>query len=395
MSTKERQIVHTKKLDEFDEVTVTQDLDTGNVRVEYHGSGNMGEAPIQLDYKAAEEIPLKGKKGSVRTKEEFSAVESEPRIANWDGDIEWDGENVVSKVDDLLTDTTKLETYATGKNPNIKKLLKSEQKQKYVNKLHDDQMEQINYIENKTGHMAPESLMDEPLPDDYPFASGGRVPLAGGGGLLNLFKMLFKKKPAKLENLKDFIDRRKFIQTLILNTDDMKNKRMLQKILEEQKALSKHFEKNPPFKFDDEFLKPGSDFRKEIEMILSKDITKHAEGGRVPMFKGGAAWKKFIESLFIKSSNEIRRGEGIWKGLTQEQWIKQHDNLTKKLKEWELNNYKKLPPGMKEYFGMNEIQLVNAFKKAETGAKELGVLEKFIPKGKPHASGGLAGMLGE
>ena len=42
-----------------------------------------------------------------------------------DADIEWAGENVVNKVDDLLTDTTKLETYATGKNPTIKKLLKA------------------------------------------------------------------------------------------------------------------------------------------------------------------------------------------------------------------------------------------------------------------------------
>ena len=58
---------------------------------------------------------------------------------------------------------------------------------------------------------------------------------------------------------------------------------------------------------------------------------------------------------------------------------------------------------MKEYFGMNEIQLVNAFKKAEAGAKELDILQKFKPEGKPHASGGrvslssggLAGMLGE
>ena len=49
--------------------------------------------------------------------------------------IEWDGENIVTTVDDLLTDTTKLESYATGKKPNIKKLLKSEQKKKYVNKL--------------------------------------------------------------------------------------------------------------------------------------------------------------------------------------------------------------------------------------------------------------------
>jgi len=204
LATKEREIVHTKKLDEFDEVTVTQDLDTGNVRVEYHGSGNMGEAPIQLDYKAGEVIePTISKTGKVTkgttTKSEFSAVESEPEIVNWDGDIEWSGENVVNKVDDLLTDTTKLETYATGKNPTIKKLLKSEQKQKYVNKLHDDQMEQINFIENKhgpgmdyidegarVGDFDPKGYRNLDtkgmnLPDKTKKASGGRVSLSAGG----------------------------------------------------------------------------------------------------------------------------------------------------------------------------------------------------------------------
>ena len=53
---------------------------------------------------------------------------------------------------------------------------------------------------------------------------------------------------------------------------------------------------------------------------------------------------------------------------------------------------------MKEYFCLNEIQLVNAFKKAQTqvaGSKELDILQKFVPEGKPHAYGGLAGMLGE
>ena len=183
-ATADREIVHTKKLGkgEFaDDVTVYQDLNTGNVRVEYHAGSNMGEAPIQLDYKAGEIIQQGSKKGT-KTKPEFSAVESEPRVTNWDGDIEFDGENIVSKVDDLLTDTTKLETYATGNKPNIKKLLKSEQKQKQVNKLNDDQMEQLDYIENKTGHMAPEGLLDE-MPDDIPYASGGRVPMWLGGGL--------------------------------------------------------------------------------------------------------------------------------------------------------------------------------------------------------------------
>ena len=94
-----------------------------------------------------------------------------------------------------------------------------------------------------------------------------------------------------------------------------------------------------------------------------------------------------------------------------------------------------IPPGMKEYFGMNEIQLVNAFKKAEAAADKksllkrhpglpaeeanrlmklpyqdqvkeldsLAALEAMPIKGKPHATGGrvslsaggLAGMLGE
>jgi hypothetical protein len=181
-ATKEREIVHTKKLGDpkaddvyADEVTVTQDLDTGNVRVEYHSSTNMGEAPIQLEYKASEVIEpnLKTGKGGGKTKEEFTAVESEPRVANWDGDIEWDGENVVRKVDDLLSDTTQLEAYATGKRPTIKKLLKSEKKQKKVQRLHEDQGNQIDYIETKYG--------PGPDPSDFvdDFASGGVAKMLG------------------------------------------------------------------------------------------------------------------------------------------------------------------------------------------------------------------------
>ncbi len=180
-ATQERQIVHNKKLGDpkdvyADDITVTQELDTGNVRVEYHAGSNMGEAPIQLDYKApqiAEEASRKAGK-EIKTNPEFSAVESEPRVANWDGDIEWDGENVVGKVDDLLTDTTQLEAYATGKKPTIKKLLKSEEKKKYVKKLNDDHVEQSEYLEQKYG---PGPDPDDILEDSYQTvtkkASGG------------------------------------------------------------------------------------------------------------------------------------------------------------------------------------------------------------------------------
>ena len=290
LATKEREIVHTKKLDEFDEVTVYQDLNNGNVRVEYHGSGNMGEAPIQLDYKAGEMLEGPIKKGQPsKTKSEFSAVESEPEIVNWDGDIEWTGENVVNKVDDLLTDTAKLETYATGKNPTIKKLLKSEQKQKYINNLHDDQMEQVNYIENKHGMSA----------DDY-IDEGARVG--------------------------DF---------------DPKGYRDL-------------------------------DTR---GMNLPSKIKK-ASGGRVPLFGGGAAkklWQEFVERLFIKSSNDIRRGEGLFKGLNEKQRIVQHDNLTKLSEKFRKTG--EFDKGANQYFG---IDAEKEFAKAEAKLSTADEITKGI-----------------
>ena len=203
-ATKEREIVHTKKIDDVDEVTVYQDLDTGNVTVEYgnHLTDNTGKVirasndpeVIHLSYKASEEIPLKGGKGSTKTKEEFSAVESEPEITNWDGDIEMSGVNEVNKVDDLITDTSKLKKYATGEKLTIKELSESMKKQKYKNKLETDPTEQINYIENKEGYQAMDYIDESErvgafkntgpetkgmnLPQKK--ASGGRVPLAEG-----------------------------------------------------------------------------------------------------------------------------------------------------------------------------------------------------------------------
>ena len=96
-------------------------------------------------------------------------------------------------------------------------------------------------------------------------ASGGRVPRSGGG-IMKILK-LFKTKP---ETLREFIDRRNFLKLMIGNTDNMKNKRMLQEILEENKKVK-------GFEFPESGV--GSDIHKKIETILSKDITKHADGG--------------------------------------------------------------------------------------------------------------------
>ena len=161
--TVDRQIVHTKKIDDFEEVTVYQDLNTGDVRLEYgpHLTDDTGKVirasnepeVIQLEYKAPEiiEPDIATGKGGRKTKEEFSAMEAEPEVVNWEGDIEMSGENVVNKVEDLITDTSKLQKYATDNKLTIKELSDSMKKQKFKKKLDSDPMEQVNYIENKQG----------------------------------------------------------------------------------------------------------------------------------------------------------------------------------------------------------------------------------------------------
>ena len=47
-ATKEREIVHATKIGDDDYVRVTQDLDSGNVRVEYEGTNTMGEQSISV-----------------------------------------------------------------------------------------------------------------------------------------------------------------------------------------------------------------------------------------------------------------------------------------------------------------------------------------------------------
>ena len=46
---------------------------------------------------------------------------------------------------------------------------------------------------------------------------------------------------------------------------------------------------------------------------------------------------KFVEGLLMKASNEIRRGQGKWKGLADKQKWAQHDNLTKIVTEFHEN----------------------------------------------------------
>ena len=89
---------------------------------------------------------------------------------------------------------------------------------------------------------------------------------------------------------------------------------------------------------------------------------KQATGGRIGLRTGtpkeiinlvvkhGPAFKKFADGLFIKASNAIRLGQGIFKNLTQSQKIKQHDNLVKAITTFEK---KGTLEGTEQYFGIN------------------------------------------
>jgi hypothetical protein len=87
---------------------------------------------------------------------------------------------------------------------------------------------------------------------------------------------------------------------------------------------------------------------------MDPDRTKNAAGGRVSFRVGGAVWKaflEFIEGLFIKASNDIRLGKGLFKGLPDKQKWAQHDNLTKMVDQWQKT--KTLPEGAEQYFGID------------------------------------------
>ena len=258
----ERVIVHKTKLpNSKTEVYVNQDLNTGDVTVdlgmEKHGfqSGKYGQ-PVRLEYKASEVIEpthVKNiKRGSrfektgkpQKTKEEFWVEEAE-FTGGHPENVKFE-ESTIEKFGNHASDFSEVESFATGKS--IKEIQKTKRFTKDVKR---------NVSE-----------VDWKPTDDY--ASGGRVPRSGGG-IMKLLKTFFKKKP---ETLRQFLERRNFLKLMIGNTTNMKNKRILQEILEENKKVK-------GYEFPESGI--GSDIHKEIETILSKDITKHANGGLAGM----------------------------------------------------------------------------------------------------------------
>ena len=172
----ERQIVKEVDLGDGEKITVFKNLDTDDVRVNYDSINNVAEENVMLEYRAGRVIE-EGKAKGKKTQPEFEAVEAEPRVVNMDGDIEFDGENLVTDLDELTSDTSKLKQYATGKNPTMKEIVKSKQKRDAADQLNKSQEAQIDYIDRRGGFRDPDP--EDFIDDVDELRSGGLAGLLG------------------------------------------------------------------------------------------------------------------------------------------------------------------------------------------------------------------------
>jgi hypothetical protein len=170
-ATKDREIVHTKKIDDNNDVTVYQDLDEGTIRVDYDSPSNMGEDTVSLQYKKP-----KPDEGDPRPTAEFEASELEPRYVGGpeDADIEFDGLGGGSSIKMLESDVSKLKEYATGQKPTLKEFVESKKRKDRVKAINEDTMEQAEYLSGKYGD-GPEPDFD----DIEDFARGGLAGMLG------------------------------------------------------------------------------------------------------------------------------------------------------------------------------------------------------------------------
>jgi hypothetical protein len=160
-ATKDREVVHVKQLGEAEGVRVTQDLETGAVRVDYDSPTNMGEQSVSFTYRPETQLE-EGK----TVPAQFEAVEAEPRgirMGPDDYDIEFDGENIVESADELMSDTSSLKQFATGKLDEMDLKIRQD-KLKKVQDLNENQMSQAEYLETKYG--PGDDVSYKQFPDD-------------------------------------------------------------------------------------------------------------------------------------------------------------------------------------------------------------------------------------
>ena len=172
-ATKEREIIHMKKLDEDTTVRVTQDIDDGAVRVEYESPENMYGDPVQLRYTK----PLPDE-GNPRPGAEFDTAESGP-VGRADGpddySIEIDEVGGTS-ISDLTSDVSKLKQYATGQKPTLKEIVQSKKRKDKARKITEGGEGEMDDVIERQGEFIENDLVDLDPPD---LASGGIARMLG------------------------------------------------------------------------------------------------------------------------------------------------------------------------------------------------------------------------
>jgi hypothetical protein len=168
-ATTEREVVHTKKIDADNEVTVYRDLDTDSVRVDYSSPDVMLDEPISLSYTRGQaDEATQGMKPA----DEFETFEQGLAVrSNGPDDYSIDPEpSVGSSISSLETDVSKLKEYATGKKPTMKEFVASKKRKDRVRKINEGDIgETSDYVTKKQG--------DYYDYDDY--ASGGIARMLG------------------------------------------------------------------------------------------------------------------------------------------------------------------------------------------------------------------------
>jgi hypothetical protein len=323
-ATVDREIVHKTKLpDSKTDVLVTQDLNTGNVSVDIgltkHGfkEGHLGQ-PVRLEYKAGEVLEGPIKKGKpTKTKDEFWVEEAE-FTGGQPENVKFE-DSTFNKFGKHESDFSEVEAFSKGK---IKKV----------------RLKQIESSQKEAEDLA-DHFSNYPKPDD--FASGGRVPLGGGGvlkGILALgksavkgegkftksevlIKMLEKtlkgsKDPWSKTNLPNFIKELKAKpelandpqvwnyftgklpknQRLVVHSDDTVDFWTQSEFGPHNiKTTDKFMQKHPNLSRDEavkiQNMEPEDQIleMKRLETIADRSRTKNASGGRVSLSAGGLA----------------------------------------------------------------------------------------------------------
>jgi hypothetical protein len=309
---------------DVEDITVTRNLDDGEIRVTYYSDKNMGAGDVELIYKPGQADEMtKGKPPDT-----FQAAEAEPRVVNMDGDIEYDGENLVNNLEDLYSDTNKLKQFATDQKPTMKEFVESKKKQEIVEEVNSSDVGATEYLSNKYG----EPIYDLPDVDPPEFASGGRVGLFLGGGLTAGKGVVreFIKKLAKEKGMSGA----QMMKVL--------NPKAYQKFLEDPSLYKKYNPKTGLMATDEvkKFMKEtevarGDQLERLIEMIKTRRGTNEniEEMIRNAVRETGAP-REEIEPLIrsMISMKAGRTGEGIIPSNVSEEALLEMEQMLKNIR---------------------------------------------------------------